>query len=133
MMTRAKSSSCFALAVLCMVYLLVSCATSAPVDVAGSKASSTASSNPPAAGGVTVSWAAPTTSTDGSAAALTGYRLYYGTSLTDLSHTIDINNPSQLSQRVGNLSAATWYFAVASVSSTGAESVLSNPVSATLK
>ena len=92
-----------------------------------------AASNPPATGSVTVSWAAPTTNTDGSAAALTGYRLYYGTSPTDLSHTIDINNPSQLSQLVGNLSAATWYFAVASLSSTGAESVLSNPVSATVK
>jgi hypothetical protein len=116
-----------------MMFLLVGCATSAPVNVAGSQANSTASSIPPAIGGVTVSWAAPTTNTDGSAAALTGYRLYYGTSSTDLSHTIDINNPSQLSQRVGNLSAATWYFAVASVSSTGAESVLSNPVSATVK
>jgi hypothetical protein len=116
-----------------MMFLLVGCATSAPVDVAGSQANSTASSIPPASGGVTVSWAAPTTNTDGSAAALTGYRLYYGTNSRDLSHTIDINNPSQLSQRVGNLSAATWYFAVASVSSTGAESILSNPVSATVK
>ena len=133
MMTRAKSSSCCASAVLCMMFLLVGCATSIPADVAGSQANSTASSNPPATGSVTVSWAAPTTNTDGSAAALTGYRLYYGTSPTDLSHTIDINNPSQLSQLVGNLSAATWYFAVASLSSTGAESVLSNPVSATVK
>jgi hypothetical protein len=133
-MTRAKSSSCFfASAVLSMMFLLIGCATSAPVDVAGSQANSTASSNPPAAGSVTISWAAPTANTDGSAAALKGYRLYYGTSPTDLSHTIDINNPSQLSQLVGNLSAATWYFAVASVSSTGAESVLSNPVSATVK
>jgi hypothetical protein len=46
---------------------------------------------------------------------------------------MDINNPSQLSQLVGNLSAATWYFAVTSISSTGAQSVLSNPVSATVK
>jgi hypothetical protein len=92
-----------------------------------------AASNPPATGSATVSWAAPTTNTDGSAAAVTGYRLYYGTSSTALSQTIDINSPSQLSQLVGNLSAATWYFAVASVSSTGAESVLSNPVSATVK
>jgi hypothetical protein len=115
-----------------MMHLLVGCA-SAPVHVAGSQANSMASSNPPATGGVTVSWAAPTTNTDGSAAALRGYRLYYGTSSTDLSHTIDINNPNQLSQLVRHLSAATWYFAVASVSSTGAESVLSNPVSATIR
>lgn len=92
-----------------------------------------AASNPPTTGSVTVSWAEPTSNTDGSAAALTGYRLYYGTSSTDLSQTLDINNPSQLSQVVGNLSAATWYFAVASVSSTGAESARSNPVSATLQ
>jgi hypothetical protein len=116
-----------------MIFLLVGCATSIPADVAGSQANSTASSNAPGTGGVTVSWAAPTTNTDGSAAALTGYRLYYGTSSTDLSHTVYINNPSQLSQLVGNLSAATWYFAVASVSSTGAQSVLSNPASVTVK
>jgi hypothetical protein len=116
-----------------MMFLLVGCATSARDDVAGSQANSTALSNPPASGSVTVSWAAPTNNTDGSAAALTGYRLYYGTSSTDLSHTIDINNPNQLSQLVRHLPAATWYFVVASVSSTGAESVLSNPVSATVK
>jgi Putative Ig domain len=92
-----------------------------------------AAASNPATGSVTVSWVEPTTNTDGSAAAVTGYRLYYGTSSTALSQTIDINNPGQLSQLVGNLSAATWYFAVASVSSTGAESVLSNPVSAMVK
>jgi polysaccharide export outer membrane protein len=43
MMTRAKSSSCFASAVVCMMFLLGGCATSAPVDVTGSPASSTAS------------------------------------------------------------------------------------------
>jgi hypothetical protein len=91
-----------------------------------------AAPNPPASGSVTVSWAAPTNNTDGSAADLTGYRLYYGTSATNLSQSIDINNPTQLSQVVANLSAATWYFAVASLNSTGAESAKSNPVSATL-
>lgn len=42
-MTRAKSSSCFASAVLCAMLLLLGCATSAPVDVAGSQANSTPS------------------------------------------------------------------------------------------
>jgi Putative Ig domain len=88
-----------------------------------------AGSNPPATGSATVSWTEPTRNTDGSAADVAGYRVYYGTSSTDLSQSLDVSDPTQLSQLIGNLSSATWYFAVAAVNSAGVESARSGPVS----
>jgi hypothetical protein len=72
-------------------------------------------------GSAMVSWTPPTTNTDGTAVSLTGYRVYYGTSATALTQSIQagVNVTSQL---VSNLSPATWYFVVRAINSTGTES-----------
>jgi hypothetical protein len=80
-----------------------------------------------------VSWSAPTTNTDGSALTdLAGYRLYYGTSATALNQTVNISSVSTTSYVVPSLASGTWYFAVTSVTNTGAESARSGVVSKTI-
>ena len=81
----------------------------------------------------TVAWTAPTENTDGSEVSnLSGYRIHYGTSPTELTSTIDINNAGVLSYVVGNLTPGTWYFAVAAVNSDNVESNLSSIGKATI-
>ncbi|HEU4486796.1 MAG TPA: putative Ig domain-containing protein [Povalibacter sp.] len=85
-------------------------------------------------GSATLSWTPPTTNTDGSSLTnLSGYRIYYGTSSSSLNKTVQITNPSISTYVIDDLSAATWYFAVKAVASSGAESALSNKVSKTIK
>ncbi len=85
-----------------------------------------------ATGSATLSWAAPTQNTDGSPLTnLSGYRIYYGTSANSLTQTIDIGNASVSTYVMGNLSPATWYFAVKAVAG-GVESDLSNVASKTI-
>jgi hypothetical protein len=85
-------------------------------------------------GSATLSWTPPTSNTDGSSLTnLSGYRIYYGTSSSSLSKTVQITNPSISTYVIDDLSAATWYFAVKAVTSSGVESGLSNKVSKTIK
>ena len=78
-------------------------------------------------GSATLSWTPPTQNTDGSALAnLAGYRIYYGSSATSLTHTVQITNPGLTSYVLGNLASGTYYFALAAYNSAGAESALSN-------
>lgn len=85
-----------------------------------------------ATGSATLSWAAPTQNTDGSALTnLTGYRIYFGTSAASLTQSVDIPNASILTYVLGDLSPATWYFAVKAVAG-GVESDLSNVASKTI-
>jgi hypothetical protein len=85
-------------------------------------------------GAATLSWTPPTRNTDGSTLNnLSGYRIYYGTSSSSLTKTVQLNNPSLSSYVVENLSPATYYFAVKSLASGGAESALSNKVSKTVR
>ncbi|HZT03785.1 MAG TPA: putative Ig domain-containing protein [Steroidobacteraceae bacterium] len=82
-------------------------------------------------GEVTISWTPPTANTDGSTLTnLSGYHLYYGTSQSSLTHVVNITNPGLARYVVSNLSAATWYFSVASVNSSGTESPRSATVHA---
>jgi hypothetical protein len=84
-------------------------------------------------GSASLSWAAPTTNSDGSGLTdLAGYHVYYGTSAGLLNQDMPVNNASATSAVVGNLAAGTWYFAVAAVNSVGAESDLSNTASKTI-
>jgi hypothetical protein len=50
-----------------------------------------------------------------------------------MTQTIDISNPSVSTYMVGNLSPATWYFAVKAYTSGGAEGALSVVVSKTVQ
>lgn len=74
-------------------------------------------------GSATLSWTPPTENTDGSALAnLAGYKIYYGSSATALTQTIQITNPGLTTYVVSNLGPGTTYFAIAAYTSAGVES-----------
>jgi hypothetical protein len=78
-------------------------------------------------GNATLSWTPPTRNTNGSALTnLAGYRIYYGTSASNLSRSVQVANPGLATYVVTNLSPATWYFSVQAYNSAGAESAASN-------
>jgi fibronectin type III domain protein len=88
---------------------------------------------PSTSGNATLSWQAPTTDTNGAPLTdLAGYRIYYGTSATDLSDTIQLTSVGLQTYVIQNLASGTWYFAVTAVASTGVESALSDVVSKTI-
>jgi hypothetical protein len=77
-------------------------------------------------GTASVSWDAPTQDTNGAALTdLAGYTIHYGTSASTLTQTIQVPNPSATSYVVNNLSAGTYYFAVAAYTTTGTVSAQS--------
>lgn len=85
-----------------------------------------------ATGSATLSWAAPTQNSDGTALTLTGFQIWYGRSAGDLSQVANIDNPSINRYVVENLSTGTWYFSVVAVSNAGATSDRSNVASKTI-
>jgi hypothetical protein len=81
----------------------------------------------------TVSWEAPTTNTNGTALTdLAGYRIYYGSSPENLSHTLHISTIGLQTYVIDDLEPGTWYFAVMAVATSGAESKLSNVAAKTI-
>ena len=89
---------------------------------------------PPATSGTAkLSWTAPTTNTNGSALTnLAGYHIYYGTSPSTLTTTINVANAGTTSYSVSNLPSGTWYFAVNAYTTGGSYSALSNTSSKTI-
>jgi len=86
-----------------------------------------------ATGSATISWTPPTSNTDNSPLTnLGGYRIYYGTSSSNLTQVLDLSNPGISSGVVENLAAGTWYFAVTSYNSSNVESERSNVTSKTI-
>jgi len=80
-------------------------------------------------GSATINWVAPTRNIDGTTLRdLADYKVVYGTSQSNLSNTMMVNNPSATSATIGSLSAGRWYFAVRAVNSVQAESNNSNLV-----
>jgi hypothetical protein len=78
-------------------------------------------------GSVTLSWSAPTQNTDGSPLTdLSGYRIVYGKSSSNLDQQLQLMNPGLTTAVVDNLAAGTWYFAVKALNSASVESDLSN-------
>jgi len=76
----------------------------------------------PTMGSATLSWTPPTQNTDGSSLTnLGGYRIYYGTSPSALTQTLQVTNPGLTSYTVGNLSPGTYYFALAAYTTDGVE------------
>jgi hypothetical protein len=105
-----------------------SASSSTPVS-----SSSSQSTPAPTGKSVDVTWTAPTTNTDGSALTdLAGYRIYYGTSPSALSNSVDVPNAGASDYVVQGLSTGTWYFAVAAYTNTGLESSYSSVVSQTI-
>jgi hypothetical protein len=85
-------------------------------------------------GSATLSWTPPTRNTNGSTLSnLSGYRIYYGTSSSNLSRSVQVANAGLTRYVVSDLSAGTWYFAVRAYSSNGAESINSNTSSKTVR
>lgn len=83
----------------------------------------------PVRGSASLQWTAPTRNTDGSALTnLSGYRLAYGTTATELPYSIDLTS-STTNYIVSNLNAGTWHFGVRALASSGLQSELSNIVS----
>ncbi len=86
-------------------------------------------SPPPSSGSLLLSWVAPSTRADGSYLPLTeleGYRIYYGTSASNLSVLVDLNDDSLTQYSVDTLPSGNYYFAVTAYDSDGVESGLSN-------
>lgn len=80
-------------------------------------------------GQASLSWTAPTQNADGTALTnLSGYKIHYGTDPAALTKTITVSNSTVTTYLVEDLSPATWYFAVTSTTSAGAESDYSNLV-----
>jgi len=83
------------------------------------------------AGTAALSWAAPTTNTDGTPLTnLAGYKVYYGTSSGNYGAPVNIG--SQTSYSVTGLNAGTYYFAVTAYDGSGNESSFSNEVTKTI-
>lgn len=84
-------------------------------------------------GTATLSWTAPTQNSDGSTLSnLTGFRVMYGRTSSNLDQQVAVDNPSISTYVVENLSSGTWYFAVVAVNAAGATSQLSNTANKTI-
>ena len=91
------------------------------------------SAEPVASGSATVSWEAPASNTNGSALTdLSGYRIYYGPSVGDLSNSVQIASVGIQTYVIENLQPGTWYFAIQALASDGTESALSEVVQKTI-
>ena len=80
-------------------------------------------------GSAQLSWSKPTTNTDGSPLTdLAGYRIYYGRLPDSPSDKLDIASPDMTSATIGKLSTGTWYFSIATYTTSGVESERTRPV-----
>jgi len=86
-----------------------------------------------ALGSMSLSWAAPTQNSDGTALTnLAGYNLYYGRSANNYPHRIRINNPSISTYLVENLLPDTYHVVATSFNAFGVESEFSNTATKTV-
>jgi hypothetical protein len=84
-------------------------------------------------GSATLSWAPPTENTNGTPLTnLAGYQIDYGTSVSAMTHTVQIANPGIVTYVISNLSPATWYFSVKAYTSANVQSSASGMVSKTI-
>lgn len=76
-------------------------------------------------GSVSLSWAAPTSRSDGTALALSeiaGYTLYYGSASGEYTNSIAINDPGTTSLTLDDLPVGTYYFVMTTRDTDGLES-----------
>jgi len=88
-----------------------------------------------AKGTANLSWTAPTTRADNTVLPMSeigGYKVYMGTTPSNLTQYADISNPSQMEFTINQLGIGTYYFAVTTYNQYGAESTLSTIVSKTI-
>lgn len=82
-------------------------------------------------GRIALSWSAPSSRADGSylpLSELEGYRIYYGTSSTDFTMLVDLNDYSITEYNVTTLNSGNYYFAITAYDSNGVESGFSNMI-----
>ncbi len=85
------------------------------------------------AGSAQISWTPPTTATDGSTLTdLAGYNIFYGTSPSALTQSVNVPNIGVTSYTISGLTSGTWYFVVTSYSASGTQSAPSNVVATTV-
>jgi hypothetical protein len=85
---------------------------------------------PASTGAATLSWTPPVRNADGSSLTnLAGYRIYYGTTSSALTRSININSAGLSSYVITGLTPATYYFAMTAYNGAGAESTRSSVVS----
>ena len=81
----------------------------------------------PNTGSIEISWTPPSSNSDGSALTdLEGYRVYYGTSPSNLNSVINISSPGITSYLIENLNHGTYYFSISAIDTSGNESDRSN-------
>ena len=79
-----------------------------------------------------MTWTPPSLNTDGSALSdVVAYRIYYGTSTSNLDSSVLVSGGTSTSTTIGGLNAATYYFAIVALNSTGVGSIPSSVVSRT--
>jgi hypothetical protein len=78
-------------------------------------------------GSTTLSWMPPTENDDGTPLTLTGYKIYWGLTEGNYSHSVTLANPGLTRHVVEQLPADTWYFVATALSADG-ESPFSNVV-----
>lgn len=84
-------------------------------------------------GSVTLSWAPPTTRTDGTPLTnLAGYRVSYGTAPGSYPNSVALNNAGLSTYVVDNLPAGTYYFVITALDANGLESSYSNAATRTV-
>ena len=80
-----------------------------------------------------LSWTRPTKNEDGSTLTdLAGYKIRYGLSASSLTQIVDVTGATVTTAVIEGLSTGTWYFSIASVTSTGIESAPSGTAYVTL-
>lgn len=80
-----------------------------------------------------VSWAIPTTNTNGSVLTnLAGFKIKYGLNAAALDKVFDVTRPTAVNQLLTNLAIGTWTFGVLAYNADGAESALSNTATKTI-
>jgi len=85
-------------------------------------------------GSATLSWAPPTTNTDGSPLTnLAGYKVYWGTSPADFPNFVTLNNPGLTTYVVSNLVPGTYFFVATTLNKLGIESTFSNAARQTIQ
>jgi hypothetical protein len=84
-------------------------------------------------GSASLQWTAPTENTNGTQLMnLAGYRIYYGTSASTMTQTVQISNASLNTYLLSNLTPATWFFEVVAYTTANVESSASPVASKTI-
>jgi Fibronectin type III domain len=78
---------------------------------------------------VSLSWVPPTQNSDGSPITnLAGYKIHYGTSSSDYTATVAVDNAGLTRYVIDNLKSGTYYFAITAYNAQGLESPLSGEI-----